>query len=165
MRIIKNIAWILSLYVIQTVFGRFIKINETVPNLLAAYSVITAFLAASEKEMIYVLLLCGIISGSSVGHIFCSDVFIIGTMSILSHAAAEYVRFVPGFVRALIMCLAAAALLAAAECLAVNHTIGINDVLHSILPYTAYTLAAACIIYPLIVKTLFKKKDKKLMVI
>ena len=165
MRIAKHIIWFVLLTVIRTVFGRLIAIYGTVPDLLAGYSMITAFCTRDDKEAAYVLLAAGVLSGSCVGNIFPAEVFFIGIGSLAARGAADYFRFIPAPVRVLAVILLTAAALSATECLVTYHAIDRGAVLYDILPFTLYTTAAACVMYPIVIKTMYKKTEKKLIVL
>lgn len=165
MRIFKHIIWLVLLTVIQTVFGQLIAIYGTVPDLLAAYSIITAFCTRDDKEAAYVLLTAGILSGSCAGHMFPVEVLFIGIGSAAAHVAAEYFRFLPALVRILVVTLLTAAAIAVTESFAAYRAIDTGEVLFDILPFVLYTTAAVCVMYPIVVKTMYKKTEKKLIVL
>ncbi|MBQ3426062.1 MAG: hypothetical protein IJH37_02825 [Clostridia bacterium] len=165
MRIVKHIIWLILLTVIQTVFGRLIAVYGTVPNLLAGYSIIIAFCAKDDKEAAYVLFGAALLSGSCVGHLFAADVFFIGIGSAAARVAVEYFRFVSAPVRISAVTALTAAAIAVVECFAAHHTIDAGAILHIVLPFVLYTTAAACVLYPIVMKTMYKKTEKKLIVL
>ena len=165
MRVIKIISWIFILYIIQTAFGRVIKIYDTVPNLIAAFSVIFAFCSESDTEASYIMLVCGILSGSCAGRIFPVDVLVIGCASLASRGVSRYLRFIPRFIRVQAVSMVCAAFLAAAEYMIINKAIDFGAAERNILPYMIYTLVCSCIIYPVVIKTLFRKPERKLLVV
>ena len=58
-----------------------------------------------------------------------------------------------------------AAAIAVVECFAAHHTIDAGAILHIVLPFVLYTTAAACVLYPIVMKTMYKKTEKKLIVL
>ena len=165
MRLVKIIAWIFIIYIIQTVFAGLIGIQKTVPDLLLGFSIIYSFHEKRYNSCIYILLACGMLAGSCVGRSFPADVLIIGTASIAAHELNGKIRFIPKFIRTEFMVAAAAIVLSAAEYFISFRTLGTDALIRSIVPYAAYTLICACIMYPLIMKTLFKKDEKQLLIV
>lgn len=165
MRVVKHIIWLALFAVVQSVLGRFIKIYGSVPDLLACYSIITAFCTKKEKEAAYVMLAAGILSGSCVGRVFPAEVFYIGIGSAAAWVMSEYFRFTPALVRIAAVVLLTAAAISVTECFAAYRVIDKTVFLNNILPFTLYTTVAACVIYPFVVRTMYRKSDKKLMVI
>ncbi|MBR0365519.1 MAG: hypothetical protein IJH94_01795 [Clostridia bacterium] len=165
MRVVKHIIWLVLLTVAQSVLGRFIKIYGCIPDLLAGYSIITAFCTKKEKEAAYVMLAAGILSGSCVGRIFPATVFYIGIGSAAAWVMSEYFRFTPALVRISAVVLLTASAVSVTECFVSYRVINKSIFLYNILPFVLYTTFAACVIYPLVVRTMYRKSDKKLMLI
>ena len=165
MRVVKHIIWLVLLVITQSVLGRFIKIYGNAPDLLAGYSLITAFCAKKEKEAAYVMLAAGILSGSCVGRVFPAVVFFIGIGSAAAWVISEYFRFTPALLRIAAVVLLTAAAMSVTECFAAYRTIDKIIFMYNILPFTLYTTAAACVIYPFVVRTMYRKSEKKLMVV
>ncbi|MCH5212882.1 MAG: hypothetical protein J1G06_07695 [Oscillospiraceae bacterium] len=165
MRTVKIIAWILAIYIIQTVFAGLIGIRGIVPDLLLGFSVIYSFHEQRYNSCTYIMLACGMLAGSCVGRSFPADVLVIGAASVAAHELSGRIRFVPKFVRTELMVAAAAVVLSAAEYFISYKALGANAAIRNILPYATYTLICSFIMYPLIVKTLFKKEEKQLLVV
>lgn len=165
MRTVKIISWIFVIYIIQTVFAGIIGIREAVPDLLLGFSVIYAFREKRYKPCVYMMLVCGMLSGSCVGRSFPVDVLITGAASVAAHELSYRLRFVPKFIRAEITVAAAAVVLSAADYFISYRTLGADAVITGIIPYGTYTLICSCIMYPIMVKTLFKKEEKQLLVV
>lgn len=165
MRIVKHIIWLILLTIIQTVFGRLIAVYGIVPNLLAGYSIITAFCTRDDKEAAYVLLAAGILSGSCVGHLFPADVFFIGFGSVAARGVADYFRSVPAIVKISVLTALTAAAVSATECFVAYRRIDLSAALYNVLPFMLYTAVAACVMYPIVIRTMYKKTEKKLIVL
>lgn len=163
MRVVKIIAWIFILYIIRTAFGGIIGIWGTAPELLLAFSVIYSFSEWNYSFCTYVMLACGILAGSGVGSSFPADVLIIGAASIAARVFSEHAKFIPGFVRVQTLVIAASAILGTAEYFISYKSFAVN--VTALIIYMVYTLVCSCIMYPIIIKTLFPKEKKKLFVV
>ena len=139
MRVVKHIIWLVLLAVVQSVLGRFIKIYGSIPDLLAGYSIITAFCTRKEKEAAYVMIAAGILSGSCVGRVFPAAVFYIGTGSAAAWVMSEYFRFTPALLRIAAVVLLTAAAISVTECFVAFRVIDKAKFLYNILPFTLYT--------------------------
>ena len=165
MRVVKIIAWIFSIYIIQTVFGEFINIMGTVPDLLLAFILIFAFHEWNYKTVAYVTLSCAVLAGSSVGQQFSLDVLAMSAAAVLVHGMSERARFIPKPVRVECALAVSAAVISAAGYFIIYKSMGLAVIMGSILPHTAYTVVCGCIMYPIVVKTLFPKQNKKVFII
>lgn len=163
MRIVKIIIWILLAFVLRAF--RIIEINGCMPDFLLAFSVIFAVLERSDLHCAYTMLICGILSGSCTGHIFSLDVMIIGGASVAAHALHSHALFVPKLLKALPVILAGAALMGVAQYFIVFKTVDIGMLAGGLIIYAVYTGICGCIMYPLMVKTLFRSQSAKFFTI
>lgn len=166
MKIIKIIVWVVLLYIIRTVFGGVISVFDSMPELLLVFSVIYAFNERRFSDASYMIVICAILTAVSSGKSFSTVLLITGAASVASHELFNVMRFVPKYVRCLILILASSFLIGAAECFYANNVITPQLLFTGILPYVIYTGISSCVIYPLMAKTLFpKEKSRKLLVI
>lgn len=166
MRIIKIVLWIVLMYIVQTVFGDVISVLDAMPELILVFSIIFAFRERNFIDVSYVLIACGIAAGSCSGKSFSTVLLIVGAASIAAYGFSNILRFVPKYIRCLILILISALAIGTAECFYYNSIISLNLIYIDILPYVIYTGLSSCLIYPLMALTLFpKEKTKKLLVI
>ena len=165
MRIVKLGVWLLVLYLLQTVFGRLISIYGAIPSLIAAFSVMFSFLAPDDKEAVYITVISAVLAGSCAGHSFPFEVLLIGCGSVAARGLAGYFKHIPRFLRLMAILALFSAVLITGGYYLTNHSIDINALLYVLLPRLVYTMACAVVMYPLMLRTLFKKTEKRLLVI
>ncbi|MGN0183058.1 MAG: hypothetical protein ACI4DP_11740 [Candidatus Ornithomonoglobus sp.] len=165
MRIVKIVLWIICITAVQTVFGKCFGILGTMPDLILAFSVIFALCEYDIFASGVVLLVCGIIDASSVGHLFPAALLGVVCAGLLSRGANGVLRYITGFIKALFITAGAAFAIGTAEYFAGHLTMSVKCIIENILPYTAYTVIGGCIIYPPVKHTLFPRKDKSLMIV
>lgn len=164
MRTIKIIIWIFALFILQSVFGGVIGIRGCVPELLLCFTVCFA-ICDSSRISAYVLIACGILSGSGVGRVFPIAVIVIGGAGLIACGMASRLRFIPVFVRALAIIALCAFVMCSAEYFTAYKAITFTVLVTRLLPFTLYTAAWGGIMYPTVRRTLFKKTEKKLLVV
>lgn len=166
MRVVKLVLWILLLTVIKTVFVKVLGFGGIMPEPLMAFAVIFAFHEYRLSVATYVILACGMIAGSCIGESFAAMVLVTGAAGIVARGASMYFRFIPKFVRCLFIIAAAALVYSCIIGFAQSGLFTLSLLLSDVLPYVIYTAAAGAVIYPIIVKTLFREdKNKKLLMI
>jgi predicted metal-binding protein len=136
-----------------------------VPDFLLAFAVIFAFCERKQELGAYVFLACAVVCGACIGRSFPITVLGISVAGIAAHGAYSKMKYIPECVRAIFITAVAAFAIGAAEFFVAHTALSVRGILYGIVPYTAYTTAAACIMYPIMKKTLFKTEDKKLFVI
>ncbi|MGN0162912.1 MAG: hypothetical protein ACI4EA_04920 [Candidatus Ornithomonoglobus sp.] len=164
MRIVKIVLWIICITVVQTVFGRCLGVFGTMPDLLLAFSVIFAFCERDIFVSGAVLLVCGVIDASGVGHLFPAALLGVVCAGLLAHEANSVLRYIPGFIKTFFITAAAAFVIGVVEYFAGHITMSIKCILENILPYTAYAVIGECIMYPLVRRTLFRRKSNSLII-
>ena len=165
MRIVKIGVWMFIMYILQTAFGKTISINGASPSLIAVFSVMFSFLTPNDREALYVTVISAVLAGSCVGRVFPFEVLAVGAGSVGARALVKYLRFIPQFIRLMVIVLVFSAALITGGFFLENRAIGINAVLYRLIPSLVYTMVCACIMYPIMQKTLVKKTEKKLLVI
>ena len=166
MKIFKTIVWIAILFILESVFVNIIDIRGAVPDLLTVFA---AAYAARERRLTtsaYVIIVCGVLTGSIVGRSFPISVLEAAFAGTAMFVLKDRIRFVPVWLKNAAVMLVTAAAAGFAEYFA---ACGFGDVfgaLAGVLSYTAYTLAAALIIYPIVTRSVFYEKEgSKLLVI
>lgn len=159
MRIVKTAVWIAILYVLQTTFSELISIYDAVAELMLVFAVSYAMNERSLKTSAIVTVICAVLSGAAVGRSFALAVLVIGCAGIFAHTLTGRVRFIPKCVKAVFVIFVSSLVLGAGEALLFGVSPDINAMLWAVVPYTAYTVLAACVLYPIIVKT-FTGEDK-----
>ncbi len=165
MRIVKLGVWLLVLYLLQTVFGRLISIYGAIPSLIAAFSVMFSFLAPDDKEAAYITVIAAVLAGSCAGHSFPFEVLLIGAGSVAARGLAGYFKHIPRLLRLMVIVMVFTALLITGGYYIANRSINVNTLLYVLLPQLIYTMACALVMYPFMMRTLFKKTEKRLLVI
>lgn len=165
MRIVKIGVWMLIMYILQTVFGKLISIYGAVPSLIAAFSVMFSFLAPGDKEAAYVTVISAVLAGSCLGRIFPFEVIAVGAGSVGARALVGYLRFIPRFIRLEVYVLIFFALLITGGYILENHTISLYTAVYRLLPALIYSVVCACVMYPIMQRTLIRKTEKKLLVV
>ena len=165
MRIVKLGVWLLVLYLLQTVFGRLISIYGAIPSLIAAFSVMFSFLAPDDKEAAYITVISAVLAGSCAGHSFPFEVLLIGGGSVAARGLEGYFRHIPKLLRLMVIVMVFTALLVTGGYYIANHSITKDTLLYVLLPQLIYTMACALVMYPIMIRTLFKKTEKRLLVI
>ncbi len=164
MRTIKIIISILVLFILQSVFGGLISIKGCVPELLLCFTVCFA-VQDSGRASVYVLIACGILSGSCVGRVFPVAVLTIGAAGLIACGAASRLRFIPMAVRTVVIIAVCAPLMNAAEYFVAYKAMTLTVLVTRILPFTIYTAVCGGIMYPAVKQMMFKKTQKKLLIV
>lgn len=166
MKIFKTIVWIVILFILESVFVNIIDIRGVVPDLLTAFA---AAYAARERRLsvsAYVIIVCGVLTGSIVGRSFPISVLEAAFAGTAVFALKDRIRFVPMWLKNAAVITVTAAAAGFAEYFA---ACGFGDAfgaVSGVLIYTVYTLAAALVIYPLVKRLIFYEKEgSKLLVI
>lgn len=166
MRTVKIVLWIILLLIVKTVFVRVIGISGIMPELLMAFAVIFAFHERRLSVASYVIIICGAVAGAGIGESFPVLVLVTGAAGITAYRANSVLRFIPKYIRCATIVAAASIIYGVLRCLLNMGMFQLNMIFESLIPYVIYTTIAACIIYPLIIKTLFKEdKSKKYLIV
>lgn len=166
MRTVKIVLWIVLLLIVKTVFVRVIGISGIMPELLMAFAVIFAFHEHRLSVASYVIIICAAVTGSCVGESFPVLVLVTGAAGIAAYGAKNVFRFIPKYIRCVVIVAAASVVYGVLRCLLNVGIFQLNVIFESLIPYVVYTTIAACIIYPLVIKTLFKEdKNKKYLIV
>ena len=166
MRVVKIILWILLMLIVKTVFVKVIGIGGAMPELLLAFAVIFSFHELRLLTTSYVIIACGIAAGSCMGENFTAAVLVTGAAGLVARGASYYFRFIPKYIRCLFITAAAAFVYSFIIYFIHSAAVVPMELLSCVLPYVIYTTAAAAVIYPLIIRTLFHEdKNKKLLMI
>ncbi len=164
-KIIKIIVWLLVMYILSTVFAGLIKINGVMPELMLSFAVIYAFREKSFASASYIMVICGIVSGSMLASIFPISVIVIGVASIIAFYLKNTAKFIHGVVRCEIVIALAVVLMSAAGCFVALRTIDLNSLYMEIIPRAVYTVIAAAVMYPLMGVTFFRERTEKKLLI
>lgn len=157
--IIKIIIWAALLYLLESAFVNIIDIRGFVPELLTAFA---AAYAARERRLssaAYLMLACGLMTGSMVGKSFPISVLSTAAAGTTMYILRERIRFVPMWIKNAAVMIILSFLTGAAEYFAARGFADPGAMPGEVLPYTVYTAVAAVIIYPLVKRTLFGGKD------
>lgn len=165
MKIFKTAVWIAILYIIQVVFVKVIGIMGTMPDLMLAFSVIYALNEQRWSVCAYIMLICGILAGAAAGRYFPLAVLIIGAASVWARTFADTAKFIPKFMKLVFIMVCAASVLGAAEYFALSGIEMNMGLVKNAVPYAAYTLLAAMILYPLVSRFLFRKSAERLLIV
>lgn len=165
MKIFKTAVWIAILYIIQAVFVKVIGIMGTTPDLMLAFSVIYSLNEQKWSACAYVMLICGILAGTAVGRSFPLVVLVVGMASLWARACTDMAKFIPKFIKLIFIMICAAALLGAAEYFAFSGITVNMGIVKNTVPYAAYTLLAAMILYPFVSRFLFSKSAERLLIV
>lgn len=165
MRIVKLGVWLLMLYLLQTVFGRLISIYGAVPSLVAVFSVMFSFLAPDDKEAAYITIISALLAGSCTGHSFPFEVLLIGCGSVAARGLAIYFKHIPRLIRLMVIVMIFTAMLITGGYYIAKESITVNALIYVLLPQLIYTMACAIVMYPIMIKTLFKQTEKRLLLI
>ena len=160
MRVVKIIIWLVLLMVLETVFGSLFSIKGAMPDLLAAFAVAYCIHERRLQVAAYIMLACGIITGSEPGKSFLVEVLVCAGAGLLAYGARRRMKFIPAWIKSCILTAAAAFVVAAVQYLTnAGDAISIQGLIYSILPKTIYTFAAGLALYPLTGITLFREKE------
>lgn len=166
MRVVKIILWILLMLIVKTVFVKVIGIGGAMPELLMAFAVIFEFHELRLAAASYVIIACGMAAGSCMGENFPAAVLVIGAAGLVARGASYYFRFIPKIIRCLFIVAAAAFVYSFIVYFIHSADVALMELLSCVLPYVIYTTAAAAVMYPLIIRTLFHEdRNKKLLMI
>lgn len=163
MRKFKIAIWIFLLYIIQTVFGGAININGTIPDLLLAFAVIFTFYEWELNTATLIIIICGILAGSEAGRVF--PAVVIMTCAAAMAARGFSAKFIPQCIRVISVIAVSSFVLCAFEYFTAYKWITVYALTNSILPHVIYTVVMACVVYPLVKRTLFYVQDKKQLII
>ncbi len=163
MRVVKLTLWIAILYILQTVFCGVISVNGTVADLMLVFCLAYAFMERSVSSAALVIIICSVLNGSAVGRIFPVVTAVTAFGGIVSYSFYNYLRFIPSFLRFLIVLIPVSFVMSVIETIIAYR--GIENVLAIAIPYIIYTAAASAIIYPLLYKTMFKNDESKRFII
>lgn len=101
-----------------------------------------------------------------MGEIFPAAVLVTGAAGLIARGASYYFRFIPKYVRCLFIIAMTSFVYGFIVYFAHSVIIKPTELIYYILPYVIYTTAAAAVMYPIIIRTLFHEdKNKKLLMI
>lgn len=164
-KIIKIIVWLLVIYILSTAFAGLIKINGVIPELMLSFAIIYAFREKSFATASYMMVICGIISGSMLTSIFPLSVIITGVSSIIAFYLKNRAKFIPGVIRCELIIAAAVLLMSAAGSFVALRSIDLNALYMEMIPHTVYTVIAAAVMYPIMGATFFREHNEKKLLI
>ena len=159
MRILKIVLWIAVIFLLETVFTRIIGIRGILPDLLLAFTVAFALRERSLAAVVYIMLICGVLSGSMLGRSFPACVLAAACAGLAARSLRSSIKFVPVWLKNAVLMLFTSFLLSSAEYLFAYGTITPGGLFFSILPFTAYTTAASCAVYPLVKRVFCKDAE------
>ncbi len=165
MRKFKIVVWMLLIYLFQTVFSGVINFNGSAPDLLLVFAVVFAYYEWEFSLTAWIILICGVLSGSEAGRVFPAVVLAVGAASLISRSLYKVAKLIPEFVKILLVVVISSFTLCAFEYFTVYKAISIYALIYNILPYVIYTSVSVCVMHPLMKKTLFRTKDKKQLII
>lgn len=164
MRTIKIAVWILALYIIENVFGKVIAVGGTVTDLMLAFVISYSFSERRFKPSAYVILICSVLNGVGVGRIFPIAFALTGFAGILAQSLNGSFRSVPGFVRVGIFSALTSFVMCCCEYFVTFMKIDTKMLLTTALPFVISTAVATAIIYIILEKTMFKDKERRLLI-
>lgn len=164
MKALKLAFWIFFMYIAENVFSVLLSLGGTVPNMLLAFVTAYGFCEIRERRGVKTVLICAVLCASGVGR--CFEAVLI--LMVLSGAAAFLIN---GRVKSMpkIICVTAVAF--SASCVtklcesALDGGFNTGVIIGGVIPHGVYTAAVSVIIYLCLTKTVFKKEDKKLLII
>ena len=158
MKTAKTALVIFALYIIQTVFGAAIAVRGITADLFLAFLIPYAFLERRFDRASSVIIICAVLAATVGGRVFAIAVLVIGMAGIATHLSADYLRFIPGIIRAEIICVIASLVMCIAEQYAVDLTIPVRAVINASILETVYTVFVSCVFWLLLKKTMFRDK-------
>lgn len=164
-RVIKIVVWILVLYIIQTAFGGLISVWNCIPELVFGFAVILCLNERDFKTRLYVTLATSLIIASEAWRCFGVVVLGMGVACAAADVLQRYFRFVPLASKALLITVLAVYCIDIAELFIQNSDISIAALYGTSLYTAIYTGLTVCIMYPLVIKTLYTEKKKKLLIV
>ena len=163
MRTVKLTLWIFILYILQTVFCGVISVYGAVADLLLVFCLAYAFMERSVLSASTVIIICSVLNGSAAGRVFPVVAAATALGGIVSYSFYNYLRFIPSYLRFLIVVIVTAFVCGTLETVIAYKSIG--QALGMALPYLIYTAASSVIIYPLLYRTIFNdEKGKKFII-
>jgi hypothetical protein len=108
-----------------------------------------------------VIIICAVLAATVGGRVFAIAVLVIGMAGIATHLSADYLRFIPGIIRAEIICVIASLVMCIAEQYAVDLTIPVRAVINASILETVYTVFVSFVFWLLLKKTMFRDKKKQ----
>ncbi len=159
MRTLKIVLWIAVMFLLETVFADVIGIMGVVPDMLPAFAVSFAFCERRTAPAVYIMLICGALTGSMLGRSFPACVLAVACAGLAAHSLRSAVKFVPVWLKNAVIVLFMSFLLASAEYIFARATITPHGLFYSIIPYTVCTTALSCAVYPLVKRVFFKETE------
>lgn len=163
MKLFKTIIWILVLFLIETVFSGIIGIRGTAPDLLIAFA---AAYGAREKRLstaAYVILACGILTGSMTGKSFPISVLAAAFAGISAFVWQSKAKFIPVWIKNAVIMIITASFAGAAEYFAARGFSDMYGLLTEAVPYAAYTVAVSLAVYPAVKRFIFGEQRKTML--
>lgn len=162
---IATAIWIFALYILENVFIHIVSISGALPDLLLAFLIVYAFMKRRFRVVMYVTIICALLSGAGTGRVFGLAAILTGAAGMISYSACGYLRFIPELVRMQTVGLVMAFIISVAEFFFTHHTLSAVSVISYALPNAIYTVVVIGLIYMIVKKTSFKNEDKELLMI
>lgn len=161
----KIFLWIFSIYILQNVFCPIVTVTGVVPDLMLGF--LTAYAALEERfnKLLPLILICAVIDATMTGRVFPITTAFVGLGGIASYIMRDYMRFIPKLVRTQAVTALSAFLMSCAEFFVVSNTITVEFLKNTAIWYTVYTVVASIIIYFILNRVMFKKTEKKLLIV
>ena len=163
MRKLKLVLWIFVLYLLQNIILPILSGSAVVPELLLGFAVSYTVLECKFSNTSAVIVITSLLTATGTGRVFSLVSVLAGLAAITAYFIKDYVRFIPQFVRTQAVIAVFAFIMCISEYFIYSKTMSAGFILNTALPYTVYTIAASCVIYLILKRTMFKANDKKLL--
>lgn len=164
MKTLKLVLWIFVLYIIQNIFYPIISVTGIVPDLFLGFVVAYSAFEHRFNKLSSVIIICALVAGCGTGRVFPVVTLFVGLSGIAAYQLCSYLRFIPQFLRMLVLTAVFAFVMSITEFFALSRTITSEFITGTALWQTLYTVLVAGIIYFAVKKTILKNKEKKLLI-
>lgn len=164
MRNFKIFLWIFIVFLIQTVILARIHILGAAPSLVMAYVVCVMILENEFKTAVTISIICAAAMGAIGGRTFVPVTLFYTYSSIIIFSARKKPVYFADSVKALMWTFIMSALSEIIFFAADNFTLNCDMLLHGALPTAVFNTAVTAVLYPLLKKTMYKEKKKKLLI-
>lgn len=163
MKKFKLVLWIFVLYLLQNIIFPILSGSAIVPEFLLGFAVSYTVLESKFSKASAVIIITSLLTATGTGRVFSLVSVLAGLAAVTVYIIKDYIRFIPQFVRTQTVIAVFAFIMCISEYFIYSKTMSVGFILNTALLYTVYTIAASCIIYLILKRTMFKANDKKLL--
>lgn len=165
MRNFKVFLWIFIIFLIQTVVLSRIHVFFAVPSAVMVYMVSVMMLENEFRRAAVIGIVCAVAMGALCGRDFVIVTLFYTYAALVVFALRKKPAYVGFYPKTVMWSVLLSSVLEVIFILLETKTLNIQMLLMSVLPTAIFNAVLALIIYPILKKTMYKEKKKKLLIV